>query len=103
MNIKEEDLCYNEEEITSTNNEELEKFKKVEDDAKEVKDLVVMEEEPTYPKSHDTIKDEVLKTIPKVAPWGDMHKELKNEEVTPMSKMEEYIIQWSKEWSTLFI
>ena len=56
-----------------------------------------MEDEPTSPKSHDTTKDEVLKTIPEMAPWGDMHEELKIEEVTPMSKVEECIFQLNKE------
>ena len=51
----------------------------------------LMENEPTSLESHDTIKDEVLKTIPDMAPWGDMHEELKIEEVTPMSKVEECI------------
>ena len=42
-------------------------------------------------------KDEILKTIPEIAPWGDKHEELKIEEVTPMSKVEEGIIQLCKE------
>ena len=54
-----------------------------------------MEDEPT---SHDTKKDEVLKTISEMAPWGDMREELKIEEVTLMSKVEENIIQLNKEW-----
>ena len=51
-----------------------------------------MEDEPTSPESHDTTKDEVLKTIPEMAHWGDILEELKIEEVTPTSKVEEYII-----------
>ena len=42
------------------------------------------------------IKDEVLKTILEMAQWGDVLKELKIEEVTPMSKVKEYIIQLNK-------
>ena len=41
--------------------------------------VLVMEDEPTFPESHDTTKDEVLKNILEMAPWGDMHEELKIE------------------------
>ena len=51
-----------------------------------------MEDEPTSLESQDTTKEEVLKAIPEMAPWGDMYEELKIEEVTPMTKVEEYII-----------
>ena len=84
---EEEDLSYNKD-ITSRNNEELDKLTRGDDDAQDLKAFVVMEDEPTSPKSHDTIKDEVLKTILEMALWGDMHEELKIEEVTPMSKVE---------------
>ena len=67
--------------ITSRNNEELEKITRGDDDAQDLKALVVMEDEPTSPESHETTKDKVLKTIPKMAPWGDMHEELKIEVV----------------------
>ena len=43
------------------------------------------------------IQHEVLKTIPKMASWGDMHEELKTKELTPMSKVEECIILLNKE------
>ena len=55
------------------------------------------EDEPTSPESQEKIKDEVVKTIPDMAPWGDMHDELKIEEVTPMSKVEECIVPLCKE------
>ena len=64
---KEEDLSYNKD-ITSRNNEELEKLIRGDDDAQDLKTLVVMEDEPTSPESHDTTKDEVLRTIPEIAP-----------------------------------
>ena len=83
---EEEDLSYNKD-ITSRNNEELEKLMTGDDDAQDLKVLVVMEDEPTSPESHDTTKDEVLKTILEMVPWGDMHEVLKIEEVTPMSKV----------------
>ena len=51
-----------------------------------------MEDEPTSPESHNTTKDDVLKNIPEMAPWGDMYEELKIEEIIPISKVEEYII-----------
>ena len=44
VNIEKENLNYNED-ITSRNNGELEKLKRVEDDAKELKDFVVKEDE----------------------------------------------------------
>ena len=81
---EEKDLSYNKD-ITSRNNEELEKLTRGDDDAQDLKALVVMENELTSLESHDTTKDEVLKTIPEMAPYGDMHEELKIEEVTPMS------------------
>ena len=68
-----------------------------------MKAFVVIEDEPTSSKSHDTIKDEVLKTIREMAPWGDMHEELKIEEVTPMSKVEERIFQLNKEMEATIV
>ena len=91
------------EDITLRNNEELEKLTSGDDDAQDLKALVVMEDEPTSPESHDTTKDEVLKTILKMAPWVDMHEELKIEKVTPMSKVEEYIIQPNKEMKATIV
>ena len=35
--------------------------------------------------------------------WGDMHEELKIEDVTPMSKVEEYIIQLNKEMKATIV
>ena len=67
-----------------------------------MKALVVMEDESTSPKSHEMTKDKVLKTILEMAPWGDMH-ELKIEEVTPMSKVKEYIIQLNKEMEATIV
>ena len=42
-------------------------------------------------------QDEILRTIPEMAQWDDMHEELKIEEATLMSKVEVYIIQLNKE------
>ena len=94
--IKEkEGLSYNED-ITSSNDRELEKLQRVENGAQEWKTFVSKEDKPTSLKSHDTIGEQIVKTIPEMAPWGDMHEELKIEEVTPMSKVEEYITQLNK-------
>ena len=61
-------------------------------DAKELKDLVVKEDEPTSPKSHEKIKDEVVKTILEMTLWVAMHEEVKNEEKkTLTSEVDEYI------------
>ena len=93
--IKEkEDLSYNED-TTSRNDGELEKLKGVETDAQEWKTLVLKEDEPTSPESHDTIK-EVVKTISEMAPWGEMFEEIQIVKVTPMSKVEECITQLCK-------
>ena len=67
---KEEDLSYNED-ITSSNDGEQEKLQIVENDAQEWKTLIAKEDEPTSLESHDTTK-EVVKTIPEMAPWGEM-------------------------------
>ena len=52
---------------------------------------------------HDTTKDEVLKTILEMAPWGEMHEEFKIARVTLMSKLEECIVQLSKETETTIV
>ena len=62
-----------------------------------------MEDEPTSLESHDTTKDEVLKTIPEMTPWGEMHEELLIEKVTPMSKVEECIVQLNKEMEATIV
>ena len=92
LNIEEENWSYNEE-ITSRGNEELEKLQKVENDAETLKNLVAKEEkEPISLKSYEKVKDEVVKTMPEMTIWGDMHEGLKNEKMTPTSEMDEYII-----------
>ena len=67
VNIKEENLNDNED-ITLRNNEELEKITRGDDDAQDLKAFVVMEDEPTSPESHEKTIDEVVKTIPEMAP-----------------------------------
>ena len=99
---KEEDLHYKED-VTSRSKDELENMTKVEDDAQNLRILVVKEDEPTSPESQEKIKDEVVKTIPEMAPWGDMHEELKIEEVTPMSKVEECIVPLCKEMEATIV
>ena len=100
--IEEEDSSYNEV-VTSKFKEELEKIIRGDDDVQDLKVLVVMEDEPNSLESHDTTKDEVLRAIPKMASWGDMREELKIEEVTPMSKVEEYIIHLNKEMEATIV
>ena len=95
MEEEEEDLSYNED-ITSRNNE-LKKITRGDDDAQDLKALVVMEDEPTSLESDETTKDEVPETIMEMAPWGDMHEELKNEKMTPIFKVDECIFQLHKE------
>ena len=64
---EEEDLSYNKD-ITSRNNKELEKLTRGDDDVQDLKALVLMEDEPTSPESHDTTKEEVLKAIIEMVP-----------------------------------
>ena len=77
VNKEKESLSYNEE-ITSRDNEELEKFQNVENDAQILETLVVNEEESTSPELHEKTNDEVVKTIPEMTFWVPMHEEVKN-------------------------
>ena len=83
---------------------ELKELKREEVDINELKELVAKEEKKSIsPESHDMTKDEVLKTILEMAPWGEMHEELKNEEMTPMSKEKVYILQLNKEMGAAIV
>ena len=82
VNIEEENVSYNEE-ITSRDNEELEKFQIVENDAHIFETLVVKEDEPTSPESHEKTNAKVVKTIPEMTFWVPMHEEVKNEKNKP--------------------
>ena len=99
---EEENLSYKEE-ITSRGNEELEKIQKVEDDTQTLETLVAKEDEPTYVESHEKIKYEVVKTISEMAPWGEMHEELKIEKVTLITKVEECTIKLFKEMEATIV
>ena len=65
--IKEQSLNYNEN-VTSRSKDELEKITKVEDDAQNLRILVVKKDEPTSLESQEKIKDEVVRTISEMAP-----------------------------------
>ena len=67
VNKEDEHLSCNKD-ITSRRKEELEKLTRGDDDVQDLKAIVVMEDEPTSPESHDTTKDEVLKTISEMVP-----------------------------------
>ena len=75
----------------------------MENDAQILETLVVKENEPTSPQSHEKINDEIVKTIPEMAPWGKMHEELKNEKMTPIPKTEECTIQLFKEMEATIV
>ena len=96
VNIEEENLRYNEK-ITSKDNEELEKFQTVENDAQILETLVVKEDEPTFLESYEKTNYEVVKTIPEMTLWVPMHEEVKNENKTPTSEVDEYIIHLNNE------
>ena len=82
VDTEEENLRYNEE-ITSRDNKELEKFQTVENYAQILETLVVKEDESTSPESHEKTKDEVVKTIPEMTLWVPMYEEVKNEKKNP--------------------
>ena len=96
VNTEEENWSYNEE-ITSRDNEELENFETVENDAQILETLVVKEDGPTSPESHEKTNDEVGKTMPEMTLWGEIHEELKNEKTIPTSEVDEYIIHLNNE------
>ena len=96
VNIEEENLRYNEE-ITSRDNEELEKFQTMENDEQILETLVVKEDESTSLESYEKTNDEVVKTIPEMTLWVPMHEEAKNENKIPTSKVDEYIIHMNNE------
>ena len=103
VNLEEENLSYNEK-ITSRGNKELEKLQRVENDAETLKDLVAKEEkEQTSPESHEKTNDEVGKTMSEMTLWAEMHEGLKNEKMTPTSKVDEYIIQLNNEMKGTFV
>ena len=96
VNKEEEKLSYNED-TTLRDNEELETFQTVENDAQILETLVVKEDESTSPESQEKINDEVVRTILDMASWGGMHEELKNEKTTPIPKTKECTIKLFKE------
>ena len=102
VNIEEETLRHNEE-ITSRDNEELKKFQTMENDAQILETLVVKEDEPTSPESHEKTNDEVVRTIPEMTLWVPMHEEVKNENKTPTSKVDEYIIHLNNELKGIIV
>ena len=99
---EEENLSYKEE-ITSRGNEELEKIQKVEDSTQTLETLVAKEDEQTSVESHEKIKYEVVKTILEMAPWGEIHEELKIEKVTLIPKAEECTIKLFKEMEATIV
>ena len=87
----------NKEEENLSDNEELEKLQRLKNDAQILRTLVVKDDQPTFPKSHEKTNNEVVKTIREMATWGEMHEELKNEKMAPILKAEECTIQFFKE------
>ena len=83
----EEEIEYYED-ITLKSSGNLEKLQRIEDDAHELKDLVVKENESTSPKPHEIIRHEIVKTIPEMTLWGDKHEELKKkyDKMTPFPR-----------------
>ena len=78
------------------NDGELEKLKREESDANELKELVVKDEASTSLEPHE-MKEEVIETFWEMTLWGEMHEELQNEKMTPFSEVDECIFQLNKE------
>ena len=55
------------------------------------------EEESTASELHEKTNDEVVKTIPEMTFWVPMHEEVKNENKTPTSEVDKYIIHLNNE------
>ena len=69
----------------------------MENDAQILETLVVNEEESTSLELHEKTNDEVVKTIPKMTFWVPMHEKVKNENKTPTSEVDEYIVHLNNE------
>ena len=67
----------------------------MEDDAHELKELVVKEDESTSPKPHEM--KEVVEAFPEMTLCGEAHKELKNDKMSLISNVDECIFQSNKE------
>ena len=81
-----------------------EPIREKENDAKELKDLVVKDEESTSPEPHEKTNDEVVKTIPEMTLWVPMHEEVKNEKKkNPTSEVDEYIIHLNNELRVIIV
>ena len=65
--------------------------------------LVAKEDEPTSLESHEKTNDEVVKTIPEMTLWVPMHEEVKNENKTPTSEVDEYIIHLNNEMRGIIV
>ena len=86
----------NKEAITLRNGGELKELKREEVDANELKELVKKEEEESTSPEPNEMRKEVVETFLEMILWGEMHEELQNEKMTPMFKVDEYIVQLNK-------
>ena len=68
-----------------------EELKRVEVDAK-VLNEIVGKEKSTFSKQKE-MKKKVYKTIPDMTLWGYVHEKVKNEKLTPISKVDETILK----------
>ena len=76
----------------------------MENEAQTSKALVKKEEEePASPESHEKTNDEVVKTIPKMAPSSEMREGLKNEKMTPILQAGKCTIQLFKEMEATIV
>ena len=43
------------------------------------------------------MREGVVETIPEMTLWGEVHKELEKDKMTPITKVDEFIFQQNKE------
>ena len=70
----------------------------MENEAQTLETLVVKEDGPTSLESREKIKDEVIKTIQVMAPWGEMHEEFKNEKMTLFPRQRSVLYSCLRKW-----
>ena len=72
--------------------------------AKELKDLVMKEDESTSPEPYEKTNDKVVKIIPEMTLWVPMHEEVNNErKKTPTYEVDEYIIHLNNELKGIIV
>ena len=75
---------------------ELKEPKRIKVDDMELDYLVAKENKSTSLKPNE-MREEVVEIISEMTIWGEMHKELKNEKMTPITEVDDFFFQLNKE------